>query len=567
MIEGAVYGVSPWQGVAMNTRSMLVYYPGYPFDWGVLTPQRAAASAAGSLIEAGHDCVVRDYGTLDTIERLTPPNADAVAKPTMDRIRNAITGAPLSGLAGYVEVARVNARFRKRQQLHCAEIGESLAREPHLGFIAFLVQTPDDAHCVNQIASAIKAHDSGIPLIAFGSFIEQFGTSLHRAMPHLDWLCDTEPELCLPEFAAVSRDRSQWSTLQRLALAPAQRWTGPFASLPDPVYSADMYPAVADQQKLLIFEVEDSISAPDRADNYTDLHLRPVEDICSHIWQLRAQFGAGLIRFTGRSTPALHFRSILNGLARRGVDILYSRRYASAADASFFPSEFASGCVLHTHEIFSGSQWLHDRFYRSGSTITQMESLLHASKDAGIETVAELTYPCPADDYHTRDETLRLIRRTIPHAANVRLPHVTPSSRWMNDAKRHGFEIPRSGLAARALKCLSMYPLARHQWDRAPYGIRGRGPAELQNDLDNLRTDMAELGVHPFDGEIASLVRAASSAANGRPTPVPAYIERPFIELDTFIDAVDSCRGMAAASRENGLRAASAGLRPVAGDG
>ena len=78
---------------------------------------------------------------------------------------------------------------------------------------------------------------------------------------------------------------------------------------------------------------------------------------------------------------------------------------------------------------------------------------------------------------------------------------------------------------------------------------------------------MAELGVHPFDGEIASLVRAATGAASGRYMPVPAYIKRPFIELDSFIDAVDSCRGLAEASRENGQRAASAGLRPVAGDG
>ena len=41
----------------MSTRSILVYYPGYPFDWGVLTPQRAVAAAAAALVGAGHESV------------------------------------------------------------------------------------------------------------------------------------------------------------------------------------------------------------------------------------------------------------------------------------------------------------------------------------------------------------------------------------------------------------------------------------------------------------------------------------------------------------------------------
>jgi len=558
----------------MSTRSILVYYPGYPFEWGALTPQRTAASVAGSLIDAGHTCVIRDFGTVDTLERLTPPNAESVARPLMERIRGAINGAPLSGLPGYLEVVRANARFRRRQARHCAEVGESIAAEAHTDFIGFLVQSADDAHCANQIAAAVRSHNRDVPLIAFGPFIEQYGGSLRGSMPDMDWLCGAEPETCVPAFASIVRDRSRWASSpgaltsdDSVPQLPEHRWTGPFASLPDPAYDIDTYPAVADQEKLLIFEVEDSCTVVDASTGEAGIRLRPVEDLCNHIWQLRAQFGAGLIRFAGRSTPAMHMRGVLNGLTQRGIDILYSRRQsATSADPSFYATDFASGCILHTHEVFSGSQWLHDRFYRSESTITEMETALLASKSAGMETVAELTYPCPADDYHTRDETLRLIRRTNPHATSVRLPEVTPSSPWLGEPSRRGFEVPRSGLASRAMKCLSMYPLARHQWDRVAYGMRGRGAGEVQHDLDGLRTELAELGVQPFDGEIASLVRAASGALTGRPVPVPTYNQHPFVELDTFVDAVDSCRGIAAASRENGRRLASADLRPVSGD-
>lgn len=558
----------------MSTRSILVYYPGYPFDWEALTPQRTAASVAGSLIDAGHTCGIRDFGTVDTLERLAPPNSESVARPLMERIRGAINGAPLSGLSGYLEVARANGQFRKRQARHCKEVGASIAAEGNIDFIGFLVQSADDAQCANQIAAAVKSRNCDVPLIVFGPFIEQYGGSLRDSMPDIDWLCGAEPEGCVPAFASVVRDPSRWASspgaltsADSIPQLPEHRWTGPFASLPDPAYDIDTYPAIADQEKLLIFEVEDSCTVMDASTGEAGIRLRPVEDLCNHIWQLRAQFGAGLIRFTGRSTPAMHMRGILNGLTQRGIDILYSRRQtAGTSDPSFYETDFASGCILHTHEVFSGSQWLHDRFYRSESTITKLETALRASKSAGIETVAELTYPCPVDDYHTRDETLRMIQRTLPHATSIRLPEVTPSSRWLSEPRGNGFEVPRSGLATQAMKCLSMYPLARHQWDRVAYGMRGRGAGEVQHDLDGLRSELAELNVQPFDGEIASLVRAASSALTGKSVPVPAYNQRPFVELDTFISAVDSCRGIAAASRENGQRLASADLRPVSGD-
>ena len=556
--------VRPWQGVAMSTRSILVFYPGYPFDWGALVPQREAAAAAASLIDAGHQTVVRDYGTLDTLERLTPPDRKSTARSLANRIRTAGAGPPLSSLPAFVELTRLNAKFRKQQRRHCEEIGKSLARAGDTDFIGLLVQSADDAHCAQYIAAAVKASNAEATVVAFGPFIEHYGAELSAHMPAIDWMCCTSSETGLTAFAECSRGRARWSSLHDATAESmtADHWSGPFASMPVPAYDAETYPSAASPEKLLVFDVQDSVTDPEGG-----IKLRPVEDICNHIWELRAQFGASLIRFTGAATPALHFRSVLNGLGRRRLDILYSRRQTpQTADPTFFPVEFASGCVVQTHEVFSGSQWLHDRFYRSGWTITQLENMLRASKETGMETVAQLTFPCPADDYHTRDETMRLMRRTLPHAASVRLPRLSRASRWHRDAKRHGFEIPRKGLAANAMNCRAMFPLANQQWDRVPYGMRGRAHGQLQSELDALRFEFAEIGVQSFDGEVAALVRAATSATTGQPEPVPTHGFRRFFEFDTFVGAVDSCRGMAAAARDNERRLASAELRPVAGD-
>jgi hypothetical protein len=526
----------------MSTRGMLVYYPGYPFDWEALTPQRRAASAAGALKRAGHRCVVYDYGTRATLERVTPPGE---VRPRA------------WGLAGYVEVAQLNRRFRKQQAAHCLAIGESLATTPDTEYVAFLVRSADDALCVNQIARALKKRNAKMPIAAFGEFVENYGAALAATMPDIDWFCKSYPEFRLPMFAAAASKRKRWAAIDEMDCEkPDLRWSGSFVPLPEPSYDAVTYPSIAAGEKLLVFEVEDAFNCENGQ------RLRPVEDVCNHIWEIRAQYGTPLIRFTGQSTPTLHARGIHNGLRQRGVDLLYSRRQLPvAADPEFFAYDAANGCVLQSHAVHSGSQWLLDRIYRNGATITGTENVLRASRNAGITTVAEFTFPCPMDDYHTRDETLRLIRRTRPDAVSIRVPQVTPQSRWFNGPASNGIERPRQALAKRAMRCLTMYPLLQGEWERMTCNMRGRGASVIQQEIESLRSESAEFGAGVFAGEVAGLVNAALKASNVSGMP-------PLPEANAFDAVYDVCRTVAAAAAAGNRRPlASGGMPSVAGDG
>ena len=53
-------------------KGLLVSYAGYPYTPSSLMPDNGLASLAGSLIQAGHEVKILDYGTLDTVRRLIP---------------------------------------------------------------------------------------------------------------------------------------------------------------------------------------------------------------------------------------------------------------------------------------------------------------------------------------------------------------------------------------------------------------------------------------------------------------------------------------------------------------
>lgn len=79
----------------------------------------------------------------------------------------------------------------------------------------------------------------------------------------------------------------------------------------------------------------------------------------------------------------------------------------------------ASGCVAVDVPLRSGSQRLLDEYYQNGVSVTHAERLVRAARFAGLFTATHFTYPCAEDDYHTEDETLRLIRRARPSSAVV----------------------------------------------------------------------------------------------------------------------------------------------------
>ena len=67
-------------------RVMLVSLAGYPYTPSSLMPDNGLASLAGSLMEAGHQVRVLDYGTVSTLRRLFPERLSHKLRPLAEKL-------------------------------------------------------------------------------------------------------------------------------------------------------------------------------------------------------------------------------------------------------------------------------------------------------------------------------------------------------------------------------------------------------------------------------------------------------------------------------------------------
>jgi hypothetical protein len=170
----------------------------------------------------------------------------------------------------------------------------------------------------------------------------------------------------------------------------------------------------------------------------------------------------------------------------------------------------ASGCRSVSVQADSGSQYLLDEFYGSPWTVTEMERVFRASRFHGLYTVGEFTYPCPRDDYHTRAETERIVRRSQPHA--VRVEPLEPAT--AKRADRRAADAMRQAFRAHGLSTEISAEMALMA-DLAGHG--GEEPAFQETVERQLRTmDVAGLRttIERINHGIATSVPSAESGSS-----------------------------------------------------
>ena len=68
------------------SKVLLVSFAGYPYTPSSLMPDNGLASLAGSLLEAGHDARILDYGAVATVRRLFPEALSRRVRPLAEKL-------------------------------------------------------------------------------------------------------------------------------------------------------------------------------------------------------------------------------------------------------------------------------------------------------------------------------------------------------------------------------------------------------------------------------------------------------------------------------------------------
>jgi hypothetical protein len=294
----------------------------------------------------------------------------------------------------------------------------------------------------------LRELNTGMPQAVVGPWARAHRRELARLMPNVD-MVGLQGDWDLVEWVERAG-----AGMKASGPAPLTREIQP----PAPCYEAASYPAAADPfQKLLLFEVEDGSNCLDPGFRNTDMSwlrengYQSSCTVCDELQRLSRQFGVHAFAFAPSIASAAWAGALARAMLRAGLAVQYSR----SDDACFAESECAgdlarSGCVAAAQHVRTGSQRLLEEIYGRRATVTHMERLLRSRRRAGVYTIARLTFPSPFDDFHTREETLRLLARSRPHAALIE-GYEGPSATAARDAVP-GALAPAGASAAHALR-------------------------------------------------------------------------------------------------------------------
>lgn len=524
----------------MTTRSQLVYFPGYPFDLACLTPRYRLAALAGALLAAGHETRIHDFGSLSAFERMYPAAVRRRAQRIHDQVESGRSNQLLQPLTGLLELRRLGKAFTAARAAAAAEFGKRLSQSRHLDFVVFEINSRDDLDAAALIAGPLRERLPHVRVAAVGALGGSHGRALLAAAPWCDAVLKGDAEQAVVRWAEALGSPDRWLAVPH---ALFRRMGAPEPETPvstvceDPVYEPDVYEALESDGKLLLFQIEDGRgcacrchACPSASTGWQRLRLKSSQQIRGEVQRLRTLFGARVIHFTGGAASVSHALSVVRELAKRGLDIRFSRAgHIAYANPGAFAALRDAGAQAIGFQIDSGSQRLLDDFYGRGLKVSFVERVMNAARQAGLYTVARLTYPAPDEDYHTRAETVRLLGRCRPDGVAIASPEAAEDARWRKRGSAFGFrDLDTAAMTTAHLPKPSVFPFAPRRWQLPAQNLGHLSPSQAVHGRDELLRECRSLGIAaPMDERTALIALTAGARADGA---WAAAIQRDFAE-------------------------------------
>ncbi len=433
---------------------IVVRVPGTPFTLRDLCHDHSLLITASDAVEAGRLVSVQDLGTLQTFDLLYAERGRELASAWASSVSGAILRQVASGVGDDSEVTIPQGLRRSHAAIY-EILGERLVSRTEPDCVVFHVPAHKDLAPSMLAATRVRAVRPRARVFACGRIFEA-ESLLSKALKVFD-------AISLEDFFPAgqvldSPDATGWKNIPSLAYYNGARLTLTRSSRQASFISATLadpekilYTFAAEYDKINVFDVfaVASTQGCTEVDFAREDRASESGSAVSALRSITEQFGSRAFHFRGvehTRNASLERRLLASGLSATFSCSLDPAR-TSKARMGLMSS---AGCVAVDVDLGSGSQRLLDTFYRRDFTVTEAERLMRASRFAGIFTAAHITYPCVEDDYHTEDETVRLIRRANPSSVVVSANAPAPAAAKGLLAQEFG---PfRRHLRARALK-------------------------------------------------------------------------------------------------------------------
>jgi radical SAM superfamily enzyme YgiQ (UPF0313 family) len=474
-------------------------------------PDNGLANLAGSLRREGHDAIVLDFGTVETIKLLYPPEIGVKVRPIYRKISE---GKKLS-FAEKAKMLYLNHELERHQKKQVGKISASIERTANefgADFVGLKLWNGDGFTGSVCIANYLKKRNPRLKIFAGGPHADLLRELIIRKHDCFDAVAygDGEEAICqLAEFS--TGERKDLSGIPNIIYRDAggeiktneAKWISDLDSLPDPIYDQDLYPSMEGYQKIKIITLDESrgcpfgcyfCAQPAKSGSFT--RTKSPERTSAEISRLIQKYGIRAFRYAGSSTPGKLMAEVAQILKEKGIKVTYT----SFAEANLLNSEEEmkllrdSGLVSLFFGMESGSQKMLDGIHKC-LKVDVLRKALDASKEAGIFTIASVIYPLPGESASTREETLRFLCDTVPDSVPVQFPGLYPGTPWFADPEKYGFLVNMQKYPERVMdyKIKLLFPPSL--WKDPGYRIDGEKFREFSRETMEMIMDIEKIGI------------------------------------------------------------------------
>jgi hypothetical protein len=492
-------------------RGILVSFAGYPYTPSSLMPDNGLASLAGSLIAAGHDAKVLDYGTVDTVARLVP---DAVHRRLEDVWAAASNGRmPAHAAVNLLRASMAQSRaLRKTLRLVADEISREIEAAP-TDFVGFKLWNGDGFSSSVRLAKVLRKRHENVKIIGGGPQVDWFEEMVFDYTDAFHCLVRGEGEqtiIALAEWAAGRRllhgipNILYTAPSGALVKAPLEP-VADLDALPLPAYDAAHYPSIAGNRHMKMITIDESRGCPNEC--YFCIHprksgckwrIKSPGRLIAEIKKVMAETGARAFIYAGSNTPSKAAVANAQAIIDAGLHIQYGCfGHVKGIRKADFELLKRSGCRAIFYGVESGSQRILDNALNKGTKVEEIRDILKRTKEAGIYTIGSVIYPSPSEDAESRKETMELLLDTRPDSAPVQFPGLVPGSRWDAEPERFGFKLtmsrPRAMRYGMTYKIKLIYP--PRFWKPLPYTLDGRDSRQMMAETGKFAKELQAAGI------------------------------------------------------------------------
>ncbi|MBW2966134.1 cobalamin-dependent protein, partial [Candidatus Woesearchaeota archaeon] len=227
-------------------KGVLINYGGYPNTPSALMPDNGLANLAGSLIREGHEAIILDYNTVDSIRRLFPQNREG----------------------------NLDERIKQAQKQDVADVANNISNlieKENIAFIGFKLVMGTGFESSIEIAEKVKEDNPEIPIFAGGPHIDWFRERICEVTDVFVALAYGEGEETIVRLAEYVERKRELNEIPNLIykengdikITPIKR-IDDLNSLAFPIYDEDVYLAMKGDNKIKIIVIDESRGCPNR---------------------------------------------------------------------------------------------------------------------------------------------------------------------------------------------------------------------------------------------------------------------------------------------------------------